>query len=219
MVALSTFRWPERFDRVVPGEDWAGQPLDSLALKYDTVQNHGWYHNLDRTVVQLGQFLQDGQVLVDYSGGTGILTARVLSELDRQLGVVIVDASPKFLRLALEKFAADDRVAFRLIRYRKESRRLDFLDEVLGTTLSSRRVDAIASTNAIHLYYDLADTLRAWTRVLRPAGRAFVQSGNLRNPAARADEWIIDETVDAIDRAARTLVQGDSRWAAPSAVL
>ena len=49
-------------------------------------------------------------------------------------------------------------------------------------------VDAISSTNAIHLYYDLEDTLRSWTRVLKPGASCFVQSGNIGNPAAAPDD-------------------------------
>ena len=42
-----------------------------------------------------------GHVLIDYSGGTGILLDRLqLRIFDRQVGVVIVDSSPKFLRVA-----------------------------------------------------------------------------------------------------------------------
>ncbi len=77
--------------------------MEELALKYDTVEDHGWYRNLDRTVEDLTKFLGPDHVVVDYSGGTGILVDRLLQEIrERRFGVLIVDASPKFLRLALE---------------------------------------------------------------------------------------------------------------------
>ena len=95
----------------------------------------------------------------------------------------IVDASPKFLRVALSKLGDDERVAYRLIAYVKEERRLQTVQEVVDQSLLERGVDWISSTNAIHLYYDLEDTLRSWKQVLRSGGRAFVQSGNIRNPA------------------------------------
>jgi len=48
---------------------------------------------------------------VDYSGGTGILLDRLkLRIFDRKAGILIADASPRFLRVALEKFAKDQRV-------------------------------------------------------------------------------------------------------------
>ena len=34
----------------IPGEDWVGQPVDAFGLHYDTVENHGWYRNLDPTI-------------------------------------------------------------------------------------------------------------------------------------------------------------------------
>ena len=208
------FEWPAGFARV-PDEDWTRQPVDSFGLHYDTVEHHGWYRNLDPTVEDIARYLAGGQVLVDYSGGTGILLDRIkLRVFDRRFGVLIADSSPKFLRVALDKFGGDERVAFRLLRWRKDERRLDRLEEVLGPGLLARGIDAIASTNAIHLYLDLPGTLASWARVVRPGGRAFVQSGNVRNPDAGPTEWVLDETVWAIHEVAVGLVRNDARYAA-----
>jgi len=208
------FAWPPDFTRV-PDEDWTRQPVDTFGLHYDTVENHGWYRNLDPTVEDLARRLRDGDVLVDYSGGTGILLDRLkLRIFDRQIGMLIADSSPKFLRVGLDKFGDDDLVAFCLLRWLKEDKRLELLEEVLGQALVARGVDAIASTNAIHLYLDLPGTVASWARVLRPGGHAFVQSGNIRNPRAGTSEWILDETVWAIHEVATGLVRNDPRYAA-----
>lgn len=208
------FQWPPAFQRV-PDEDWTRLPVDTFGLRYDTVENHGWYRNLDPTVEDLARHLEEGQLLIDYSGGTGILLDRLkLRIFDRQVGMLIADSSPKFLRVALDKFGDDERIAFRLLRWLKEEKRLELLEEVIGPELAARRVDAIASTNAIHLYVDLPETLASWARVLRPGGRVFVQSGNIRNPQARPTEWILDETVWAIHEVATGLVRNDPRYAA-----
>ena len=208
-----TFTWPPGFVRV-PDEDWTRQPVDTFGLRYDTVENHGWYRNLDPTVEDLARYLTGGQILVDYSGGTGILLDRLkLRIFDRQFGVVIADSSPKFLRVALDKFCDDERVAFRCLRWLKEEKRLQLLEEVLGPELLARKVDALASTNAIHLYLNLPETLASWARVLKPGGRVFVQSGNIRNPDAKPSEWVLDETVWAIHEVAVGLVRNDARYA------
>src|SRR4029079_17370172 len=142
---------------------WVVRPVEDFALHYDTVENQGWYHNLDLTVEQLAPRLRPGGVLIDYSGGTGILLDRLrLRIFDRQVGMVIVDSSPKFLGVALDRFRDDPRVAFRRLRYLKDERRLQYVDEVLGPGFEG---DVLVSTNAIHLYDDLEGTLRAWTRV------------------------------------------------------
>ncbi|HEV8474415.1 MAG TPA: class I SAM-dependent methyltransferase [Methylomirabilota bacterium] len=213
------FRWPSGFTRL-PDDDWTRQPLDTFGLQYDTVENHGWYRNLDPTVEDLARHLGEGQILIDYSGGTGILLDRLrLRIFDRQVGVLIADSSPKFLRVSLDKFGGDERVAFRLLRWIKADKRLQLLEEVLGPELQARGADAIASTNAIHLYLALEETLASWARVLRPGGRAFVQSGNVRNPRAGPSEWILDETVWAIHELATGLVRNDPRYAAYRAAL
>ena len=208
------FQWPSGFARI-PEQDWVQQPMDTFGLRYDTVENHGWYRNLDPTVEDLARHLEDGQLLIDYSGGTGILLDRLnLRIFDRHIGTLIVDSSPKFLRVALDKFGGEERIGFRLLRWLKEARRLELLEEVMGPELLARKADVLASTNAIHLYRDLADTLGSWARVLRPGGRAFVQSGNIRNPQAGPSEWILDETVWAIHEVATGLVRNDARHAA-----
>jgi ubiquinone/menaquinone biosynthesis C-methylase UbiE len=201
----------------IPDEDWVSQPVDSFGLHYDTVENHGWYRNLDLTVEQLDGDLGDGDVLVDYSGGTGILLERLRRRIgDRNVGMVIVDSSPKFLRIAVDRFPDDDRVAFRRLRYIKELGRLELLDEVLPPGFTA---DGLVSTNAIHLYDDLEDTLAAWARVLRPGAKVRINSGNIRNPRAAEDEWIIDDTVYRAHEAAAEIVRTDDRYAPYRAVL
>jgi ubiquinone/menaquinone biosynthesis C-methylase UbiE len=210
------FRWPEGFDRI-PDEDWVARPVEDFALHYDTVENHGWYRNLDLTIEQLARDLRPGDVLIDYSGGTGILLDRLrLRIFDRQVGMVIVDSSPKFLRVAVDRFRADERVAFRRLHFLKDERRLQYVDEVLGETF---RADVLVSTNAIHLYDDLEGTAAAWARVLKPGGRVYVNSGNLRNPRAGENEWIIDETVYVVHEVASGLVRTEPRYEPYRAVL
>ena len=211
------FVWPAGFPRI-PDEDWVEQPVDAFGLHYDTVENHGWYRNLDLTVEQLAEDLLDGDVLVDYSGGTGILLDRLrLRIFDRQVGMLIADSSPKFLRVALDRFRGDERVAFRRLHYLKDERRLEYVDEAVGEAFPG--ADHLVSTNAIHLYDDLDGTLRGWARVLPPGGRVRINSGNLRNPRAAENEWIIDETVYVVHEVATGLVRADPAYAAYRDVL
>jgi SAM-dependent methyltransferase len=208
------FAWPAGWERI-PDEDWTTDPVDAFGASYDNVAQHSWYRNLDPTVDELAHLLADGEIMVDYSGGTGILVDRLkLRMFDTQAGAVIVDSSPKFLRVALEKFRDDSRVGLRLLRYLKDEKRLQRLDEVLGPELVERGVDVIASTNAIHLYPDLPDTVGSWLRALRPGGHVLINSGNIRNPRARPSEWILDETVWVVGDLAEGLVRTDPAYAA-----
>lgn len=208
----TSFRWPEGFERI-PDEEWTRAPLSEAGLAYDHVDQHGWYANLNPTVEQLADNLGDGDILIDYSGGTGILVDRLrLRIFDRAVGTIIVDASAKFLRVALEKYRDDPRFAARLLRFIKEEKRLQSLDEVLGPRLLERGADAIVAANAVHLYPDLDEVAAAWQRALRPGGKLFINSGNLRNPAAKPGEWILDETVWVINDLAESLVRSDPAY-------
>jgi SAM-dependent methyltransferase len=209
----TTFAWPASFDRI-PDEEWTRAPLSDAGLAYDHVDEHGWYDNLNPSVAQLAAHLQDGDILVDYSGGTGILLDRLrLRIFDRAVGTIVVDASAKFLRVAHEKYKDDPRFAARLLRFIKDERRLQSLDQVLGPELLERGVDAIAAVNAIHLYPDLDEVTSAWVRTLKPGGKVFINSGNLRNPSAKPGEWILDETVWVINDLAESLVRSDPEYA------
>jgi SAM-dependent methyltransferase len=215
----AAFAWPAGFDRV-PDEEWTRAPLSEAGLAYDHVDKHGWYSNLDRSVQQLADHLRDGDVLVDYSGGTGILLDRLrLRIFDRAVGTIVVDASAKFLRVAQNKYDDDPLFAARLLHFDKQQRRLETLDDALGPELLQRGVDAIAAVNAIHLYPDLDEVASSWVRALKPGGRVFINSGNLRNPNARPGEWILDETVWVINDLAESLVRSDPAYAQYRAVL
>ena len=207
------FGWPAGFERVLD-EDWTKADVDASGLAYDHVEEHGWYDNLDPTVESLAGHLKDGDLLIDYSGGTGILLDRLrLRIFERGVGVLIVDAGAKFLRVALEKYRDDPRVALRLLRFIREEKRLQSLDEVLGPQMLERGVDAIVAANAIHLYPDIDEVASMWVRALKPGGKVFINSGNLRNPRAAKDEWILDETVWVINDLAEGLVRSDPRYA------
>jgi SAM-dependent methyltransferase len=208
------FQWPAGWERI-PDEAWTREPVDAFGAAYDNVDHHSWYRNLDATVEELAHLLSDGDIVVDYSGGTGILLDRLkLRMFDARAGAVIVDSSPKFLRVALEKFRGDPNVGFRLLRYLKDDKRLQRLEEVIGPELLERKVDVIVSTNAIHLYPDLADTVKSWLRVLKPGGHVLINSGNIRNPRARRNEWILDETVWVVGEIAEGLVKTDPAYEA-----
>jgi len=206
------FRWPEGFVPV-RDEPWTQAEVHEAGLAYDNVDEHGWYDNLNPTVEALAGHLQDGDILMDYSGGTGILLDRLrLRIFERQVGVLIVDAGAKFLRVALDKYQGDPRVALRLLKFLKDEKRLETLEEVLEPSMLERGVDAIVAANAIHLYPDLDEVAEIWQRVLRPGGKVQICSGNLRNPRAAKDEWILDETVWVINDLAEGLVRSDPRY-------
>lgn len=208
---MNNYEWPKGF-KCTPSESWATEALEELAMKYDTVEEHGWYDNLDATVEQISNAYSSDALLLDYSGGTGILTDRIMREMKHPPSMMIVDSSPKFLRLALEKLRKNKNVAYRLIRYLREEKRLQTLREVVDPLVYEQGVDAVVSTNAIHLYYGLPKTMGSWYDILKDEGRIFVQSGNIRNPNAPKSSWIIDETVEYIHQAALRIVQSQSEY-------
>lgn len=209
---LAGFDWPHDFVRV-PDEAWASSPLDDFGVRYHQVGAHGYYKNLDPIAAQVAVAARDGQVVVDYSGGTGLLTGRLLETVPARIGIVNVDPSAKFLRVAVEHYAGDERVAFRLLGFVREERRLETLDEVLGSVLADGGIDIIAAANAVHLYPDLLATMRSWHRALRPGGLVLINSGCLRNPDARPDDWVLDDTIDKLNEIVVGLVLREPAFA------
>ena len=63
------------------------------------------------------------------------------------------------------------------------------------------------------------ETLNSWKDILRPGGRIYVQSGNIRNPGASKGCWIIDESVIKINEEAIKIVSSDKRFEAYKDVL
>lgn len=206
--------WPAGFVRIPRDDPWVQSRIGELARQYDAVQKHGWYRNLEPTLDELESIVCEGDIVIDYSAGTGILLEHFLERTpELQAGYVLIDSSPKFLRLALEKLGGDERIAFRWIRYLKSEKRLQSLDEVLPKTLRARGVDALCSTNAIHLYFDLPDTLQSWARFLKPGAMVLVQSGNIANPDAPEGCWIIDSTVEQLQPIALAMVREREEYA------
>ena len=180
------FEWPAGWPRI-PDDDWTHEPVDAFGAAYDSVDRHGWYRNLDPTVEELAHLLADGDVLLDYSGGTGILLDRLkLRMFGTQAGAVIVDSSPKFLRVALEKFRDDPegrppaaalpegREAAPAPRRGARARSCSS-----GAWTSSRRPTPSTSTPT------WPTRSASWLRALRPGGHVLINSGNIRNPRAR----------------------------------
>lgn len=206
--------WPPNFVRIPESDPWIQSPVGAEARMYDAVQKHSWYRNLVPVLDELQSTVRQGDIVIDYSAGTGILVEQFLRRMpDCQAGFVLVDASAKFLRFALEKLGADERIAFRWLRYIKSEKRLQLLDEVLPDSLHARGVDVLCCTNAIHLYAELDDTFRSWNRFLRPGATVLVQSGNIANPAAPKNCWIIDATVERLQPIARALVRETEEYA------
>jgi SAM-dependent methyltransferase len=209
--------WPEDLVRI-PAEPWTSEPLSEAGMCYDALADQGWYHNLDLTVEQILDNIDEDGVVVDYSAGTGILADRLLA-VRPTLRLVLVDSSPRFLRVPLERFRDHPGVAFRVLHYRPTEDRLDCLDEVLPPSLVGRGVDAIVSTNAVHLYHDLPTTFTAWARVVRPGGRVFINSGNVTGAEGPRAPWIIHDTVEAIHAFAVEAVSREPQYARYRAVL
>ena len=198
-------RMAGRRSRGFPTRTGSTQPVDAFGLHYDTVENHGWYRNLDLTVEQLAATCGDGRrpdrLLGRHRDPARPPAAAHLRPRSRHAS--IVDSSPKFLRVALDRFRDDERVAFRRLRYLKDES---------GSSTSTRCSAAASAARRARL--DERDPplrrprrhARAWARVLKPGGTRSDQLRQRPQPARRRDEWIIDETVYVVHEVAIGLV-------------
>jgi ubiquinone/menaquinone biosynthesis C-methylase UbiE len=185
--------------------------VDPSGLKYDGMGTQLWYKNLDITVEELAGALKPADILVDYSGGTGLLAGRILKRIP-SVAVIIADVAPRFLRVALEKFRHEDRIALRYLHPAAREGHFAPLDEVLKP-LPAAEVDALVCTNAVHLFPDLGDTFAAWHRSLRPGASVFIQSGNIRNRKGKPGELLITDVVEKIRAKAKEITLREPRYA------
>ena len=184
-----SFEWPVGFARI-PAEPWTRAAVEPRGLKYDAMKAHRWYRCLDRTVREVLEAMRPGEILVDYSSGTGILGERLLKESSTGFGLVNVDILPTFLRVALEKLGGDPRAAFRAIPAPSTP-----LDEVLGPDLDAPHTSGNtglldrgedAATGALQRTAEGVIPFRGWVRKLTGAERyarqvsAAITAGGVR---------------------------------------
>ena len=199
------FAWPGGFDRI-PDDEWTRQPVDQFGLSYDSVGGHGWYKNLEPTIAQVLAALDPGKLLIDYSSGTGILTRRLLEKIHYPVGLLNVDASAKFLRVALENFSA--RRARRL-----PAAALAQAGKAAGAARRGRRhPDHRAWRGHSHLDQRHPSLLRPRRHAGVVGPRAAARRPRVRllgehaQPGLPSGNWIIDDTVAKVNQIAADLV-------------
>ena len=171
--ARQAFSWPDGFD-ASPMRTGSTAPWTPSASPTTTSRATAGTATSTPRSKSWPRPLRDGDILLDYSGGTGILLDRLeLRLFDAQVGTLIVDSSPKFLRVALEKFRDDPKVALRLLRFLATSAGSNGSTRCSAPAWLPGASTSIASTNAIHLYPDLADMPPAGRGSSGPAGRCW----------------------------------------------
>ncbi len=196
---------------------WTRKRIDPGGAAYDSFGAASWYSNLDPLVTALRPYLSKPSLIVDYAGGTGLLVDRlVAAPSDLHSRIVVADTSPKFLRVAIQKFRRNPRVAFRLLRLSGTPGRSSPLVSALGAKLSARGADAVVCANAVHLFGDLPGTFSDWYACLRPGGLLALGSGNILASAEGRPEMTIDSTVVAARQRVRDEYQ-QRRFRSPQA--
>lgn len=203
--------WPQGYDRI-PDEDWLRRPVDESAMRYDKHGANAFRRNWDPTVAQVLTVLDESKVLLDYSCGTGLFAESLLQHVTHPARIINVDVSPKYLRLVADKFRHDDRVSLRLQKRVDTEGQFQCVDEVVGDVFLNRGIDILTSTNAVHLYPNIADTFQSWHRVLRRDGLALVSTGDMSNPKRPGSDWRLHDTVAAVSEFAREVVRTEARF-------
>lgn len=198
--------WPAGVVRI-PEEDWARNTVDESALKYDNHKDNIFGATWDPVIAQVLSVLDDNKIMVDYSCGTGQFTERLLRHFTGAIRILNVDASPRYMRIAVDRFKDDHRVALRLLGKDRDSGKLERFDTVAKELVEEPGVDVLTSTNAIHLYPDLQDTLESWYRVLRPGGLVIFTTGDMINSSGVASNWSLHDAVGTVNDLAREVIE------------
>lgn len=198
--------WDSAVDRI-PDEEWCKLPIDESALKYDKHGTNVFGTTWEPTIAQVMSVLDDDNVIIDYSCGTGQFTERLLRNCHNPVRALNVDVSPRYMRIAAERFKHDARVALRLLGRDTDGRSFQEIDEVASGLIPEGGADVLTSTNAIHLYPKLSETLGSWRRVLRRGGLALISTGDMSNPRRTISDWRLHDTVATVNKMAYEVVK------------
>ncbi len=180
--------------------------VTEFALSYDSVKYHTWYDNLNYLINVSTETFNDDSLVMDYSCGTGIFSEK-LNLYNCTPHIVMMDASLKYLRLAYEKFKDNPKYSFRLLDLKKG------IEESLVDNLEGK-LDGIVSTNAIHLYPTIDETIKSWNGLLKKGGKLLINSGNINNPKMKTpSSFLIDQTVNQIFNLSIEIVKNNNVYA------
>ena len=197
-------------DKIID-ESFLKSDVTEFALGYDRVKNHTWYDNLNYLVDLSKEYFNDDDFIMDYSCGTGIFPERLLKSNVSCPRILMMDSSPKYLKLSYDKFGSNYKFFFRLMKYLKEENRLQTIDESMGEDYKEL-LDGIICTNAIHLYPTISDTIKSWNKLLVKGGKLLINSGNIYNPLMGADTKLIDQTVNEISKLSFDIVKENPKY-------
>lgn len=183
----------------------ANSDITEFALGYDSVKNHSWYDNLNYLMNVSKELFTDNSLIMDYSCGTGIYSER-LNFYECNPNIIMMDASLKYLRLSYEKFKNNPKYFFRLLDLKKG------IEESLVDNLEGK-LDGIVSTNAIHLYPTIDETIKSWNALLKKGGKLLINSGNIDNPKMKTPtSFLIDQTVNQIFNLSIDIVKNNNAY-------
>jgi SAM-dependent methyltransferase len=125
--------------------------------------------------------------------------------------ILMMDSSPKYLKLSHDKFGRNYKFHFRVINYLKDEGRLQTISEVLGKEHEGL-LDGIVCTNAIHLYPTIDETIKSWNKILVKGGKLLINSGNIYNPLMGEETKLIDQTVNEISKLSFNIVKDNPKY-------
>ena len=197
-------------DKIID-ESFLKSDVTEFALGYDRVKNHTWYDNLNYLVELSNEYFNDDDFIMDYSCGTGIFPERLLKSTVSCPRILMMDSSPKYLKLSYDKFGNNYKFFFRLMKYLKEENRLQTIDESMGKDYKEL-LDGIICTNAIHLYSTISDTIKSWDKLLVKGGKLLINSGNIFNSSMDSESKLIDQTVNEIAKLSYRIVKETPKY-------
>ena len=192
-------------------ESFLKSDVTEFALGYDKVKNHTWYDNLNYLVSLSKEYFNEDDFIMDYSCGTGIFCERFLKSSVNIPRILMVDSSPKYLKLSYDKFGRNYKFYFRVINYLKDEKRLQTLPESLGENCNEL-LNGIVCSNAIHLYPTIGETIKSWNDLLVKGGKLLINSGNIHNSLMGEETKLIDQTVNEISNLSYDIVKNTPKY-------
>ncbi len=150
--------------------------------------------------------IKEGDLIVDFGGGTGASALSLLKHVKFPIELLIVDNSPAWLGKAHEVVANKEFVKCLLLE-KRNGHHLTLVESI-----GEERADHVISWNTVHLIEDIEYTFEGIYDALKEDGVFSFESGNIIDKNSPKGALMVDSTVKRVHDIALDLIRNNPNF-------